>query len=1351
MIQNKKFKLVISILVSLLLLAVGFGVFAISSTAADSTMSTLEITITDGADYGKIYITIGTEAREELQSGKIYQYPNGTRYTLSVEPLHNGYKAAWNGGQPSTDGTFGGNQSYEMAFVPKTFNVSYVNESLYGFQQAKVESYTYGEETPIVNPHRSGYNLTGWKVYDRDPAQSGADCTTFQKPSIVFGKDITPQYDCWLEPIFTEIEYYVIRLDVVFDSSKPYNLKESLGYELLSGPMNAFLSGADGTQTAYAGYEYLGTFDYEAAKIQITNFLEKTPESAEWYQANLAAILQNPSAYPNVVFRYYQPIKYPIEVNLNGANVSFEDGDVMPQIHVFDENTTIPSPVRVGYEFLYWEVSYLQADGTTYTGKGGASYVDYVLSAKTCYGEIRLTAVWQAKEYTVKYDWNGKDADDNAVIAGLNNTLLTQFGKYTYDSPVAFPYAKRTGYTFLGWTVTLDGASEPFNTEPLLTLPDELFSQAAPVGFTLKANWVATDYTVTLDGNGATEAGTPTIGVTFDAPMNLDGLVLPKRFGYKFLGYGTKADGTGTLYINPNGTATVALWNIDQDTTLYAVWEELPHVNVPAFEVDYLSEIFTVSSGIPDGHYEFKFGETVLDVVVLNGEITVNTQAATKISIPEAFFGQTVTLKVFGDGTTTSHSYVNLPVAARPKAPAFYEEIKDISEDYTVIKVILMQDLPAGYVYEFALSKKIDIHENDLIWQDSPVFDNCTPGTIYYVFIRVKASEGNYAHGLVAKFESTTYHATYVEQKVNDLLSLKQEGDGSMVEKLIADAIAEVRAQAPSETFYEDIEAIYDRVVIEIVFARQQDESIAELTAMLDAMKASGTYSNAGIDELIALYNAAIEQIKNAEKSDAVQNIYNTVVLEMKEIKITHLQSGDLDLTASNGMRPGTQLNANRHEVTGDLSNAVDASIKLGSVSMNGVSMTLEEALRALSSKDVMAWYSVQLTDGVTVLNNFDGTYTFRLYLQEDLRNIEGLQIAYYNQKTGELEVLDTHRDGNCLVFSANRVADFVIMGDPIINLTGLIGALGAVLLLQVIAIALLLIRRKKVTVLQSSALLPMVALTIRVFPANALTIVLILGILVLLLQVLLIYLLLTSDLRFFGKHKPKKKGSAKPQQPYAQPAFDEAEESTPDADTTAVFVAVEGTEETALEDAELADEDTLADPDAEAMNVFAEDDADAALFAEEGDFEDFIEPAANPNYSLEDEDAVWNEEVATEDGDEPINIDSFEEVDDVIFGEQLTVEDAEYAEDEMPPEAPFEMGDEEPLELAFAPDEDLDESDELLDGEELVENPLDAEPVTGEDADLFAFDDEDEDLATGAPYYDEEVPLHEDDEEDDR
>ena len=171
---------------------------------------------------------------------------------------------------------------------------------------------------------------------------------------------------------------------------------------------------------------------------------------------------------------------------------------------------------------------------------------------------------------------------------------------------------------------------------------------------------------------------------------------------------------------------------------------------------------------------------------------------------------------------------------------------------------------------------------------------------------------------------------------------------------------------------------------------------------------------------------------------------------------------------------------------------------------------------------------------------------------------------------------METTRKGNTLIFKAKYIADFVILADPTIDLTPVIIALSAILFFQLLAIAFVLIARAKAkkSVLHASVALPMF-LTVHFLPvANAELIVLALGAAVLLAQIVLMWLLLSSGMiRFF---KTKKNAPVAQQEvtavvreedlnadPYA--AFDEefaVEETTEGTDEAVEEILEEITEE---------------------------------------------------------------------------------------------------------------------------------------------------------------------------------------------
>ncbi|MBQ1551750.1 MAG: InlB B-repeat-containing protein, partial [Bacilli bacterium] len=91
---------------------------------------------------------------------------------------------------------------------------------------------------------------------------------------------------------------------------------------------------------------------------------------------------------------------------------------------------------------------------------------------------------------------------------------------------------------------------------------------------TLYAKWTPNTYSIVFDKND--NAATGTMGnqsMTYGTSSNLTNNSYYKR-GYKFVGWNTASDGTGTAYLN--GASVSNLTNVNNGTvTLYAQWEKL--------------------------------------------------------------------------------------------------------------------------------------------------------------------------------------------------------------------------------------------------------------------------------------------------------------------------------------------------------------------------------------------------------------------------------------------------------------------------------------------------------------------------------------------------------------------------------------------------------------------------------------------------------------------------------------------------------------------------------------------------------------------------------------------------------
>ena len=117
----------------------------------------------------------------------------------------------------------------------------------------------------------------------------------------------------------------------------------------------------------------------------------------------------------------------------------------------------------------------------------------------------------------------------------------------------------QSGYTFVGGWGTISSCTE---TTYSFTTPTE------PKYYACKT---ANKYTVTLDKNGGTTAGTSSVTATFDSPMPSIA-TLPTRTNWTFVGYYDATSG-GTQYYDGNGNST-NIWDKTANTTLYARWSQ---------------------------------------------------------------------------------------------------------------------------------------------------------------------------------------------------------------------------------------------------------------------------------------------------------------------------------------------------------------------------------------------------------------------------------------------------------------------------------------------------------------------------------------------------------------------------------------------------------------------------------------------------------------------------------------------------------------------------------------------------------------------------------------------------------
>ena len=212
-----------------------------------------------------------------------------------------------------------------------------------------------------------------------------------------------------------------------------------------------------------------------------------------------------------------------IEIDANGG----VGGSGSQTVHK-GTTVTLEAPTKEGHLFKGWK----DEKGNSYpAGEDGKVKI-------TVTGDMTLTAVWEARTFTVTY----------VLLDGKTRTETAAYGK-----TVTLGEEPRTGYTFVGWK---DG-EKVYHAGETITVTGNV---------TLTAVWEARTFTVTyvlLDGKTRTETAAYGQKVT---------LVEEPRTGYTFVGW---KDGEKMYHAGETITVT-------GDMTLTAEWKKLPSAeNLP--------------------------------------------------------------------------------------------------------------------------------------------------------------------------------------------------------------------------------------------------------------------------------------------------------------------------------------------------------------------------------------------------------------------------------------------------------------------------------------------------------------------------------------------------------------------------------------------------------------------------------------------------------------------------------------------------------------------------------------------------------------------------------------------------
>ena len=1030
---------------SVALLVVGSAIGILANTPI-----TKELTITFDADVEKciVYVKDNPDAEWENyqtveESGTVVSVPYNKNVKLTVVPAIGkwpliivegetistlqGNNVSWNPFKESasvsitcTDRTY---VIHALNYDQKEdIEYSTVEGSKYTIDQLThgVVTYQYGTEplTELPTVQKEDYTFHGWKIKMGEGPNDFLTIKADENGKYYIPNDLTRtayfdanNFDAnrgtiFVYPDMRGVEYPIYREDRVYDS----NSSNHLGGKLFG----AIEQSAVVNTEIFADAELFWWDDEELGGYkQYPGYLMMDSSEVEYKGWAVGDNVTAGDKYYNTVYRFYKPIQYQLTYDLN------DNGDVTYSpigTYTYANPTPITAPSRRGYDFSGWQVAIYNAAedkwinplGKDELGNEKLTAIDFVLGdgnatfdengrhdPNTVFAsdaqadgkyEIRLTAQWQAKSYTITYPWG------EGVLVQNEAELPKEF---TFDATCFIPNPYRPGYSFNGWSV-YTGSGSPMADTGLTAAEGgyDLNCSEYAENITLVANWVVETYNVELDDGMDETENTVISNVVYDQTFPVESTTVPVNYGYNFKGYFSAEN---EMYIDENGNRVAKVWTVDGEDggtiVLHAVWERKP-ITVTVNPIEKVPEGVKITIVDKENNKEYE-GNTAT--------LLFGTEYYVKIEMPAGFkivewAGQKVEdyseeIFVSGVARIETEDAIILSAVARPNAPTIGsgENVESVMVESDTSISVNFKDANVAGLYEIAIS--LDSNPDNLAtdaWKQiaagekSYLFTDLTYGTFYHVFVRLKETDSTLS-GIPAVEDRLTEYDKSVNDIINKLNGMFQEGDGNITKALIQTTVNKIeelknipRENHP-ENFYEQINTLVAEVEAKILFTRLQDEKIAKLEGFLNQCFLSGSFSQQNKALLDELCKAAVADISTADTEAAVNETYTTARAAMEAVPVNYLYdaNGMMQLTSLSGLKQGSGIVLNSIEDVKALRRAVADAIAQGKIIADS-----EEAKALLRALDTVSAYNFYL---VNVQPDGDDNFTFTMTIPASL------------------------------------------------------------------------------------------------------------------------------------------------------------------------------------------------------------------------------------------------------------------------------------------------------------------------------------------------------------------------------
>lgn len=273
--------------------------------------------------------------------------------------------------------------------------------------------------------------------------------------------------------------------------------------------------------------------DFDEATEMITSANLKV-EKNEIYDNNVAAglvISQTPQAGSSQkggtkILLTVSLGKQPVTVKFNSLGGNCPESE--RTVYYTETYGELPVPTMQYHKFLGW-----------YTAEKSGSKVEADTKVNNVNSQT-LYARWERIYVRVAFDANGGNV-------GTSSTNIAMGEKYSLPTP------ERKYYSFDGWYTDKNGGTKVTSSDVMSTGERH----------TLYAHWTVKSVTVTYDAGSGSVTGDASVKYNLGTKY---GKKLATRTGYTFMGWYTKANGSGTKVLETD------IVTDEKDHTLYAYW-----------------------------------------------------------------------------------------------------------------------------------------------------------------------------------------------------------------------------------------------------------------------------------------------------------------------------------------------------------------------------------------------------------------------------------------------------------------------------------------------------------------------------------------------------------------------------------------------------------------------------------------------------------------------------------------------------------------------------------------------------------------------------------------------------------